>query len=307
MSHGHAEFRLDRLTGEWVAVTGGRQNRPNLPATDCPFCVGGVEAREPYVVKAFTNRWPPLQEGGSIDVAGRGAHAGLTVPARGAAEVVLYSPDHDATLASVGAAQLRRVVDLWAERTQALAARAEVEYVLVFENRGEEVGATIGHPHGQIYGFPFIPPIAEREAAMAARFGCPLCAENRAALEDGTRIVAEQETFLAYTRFAAGWPFELLLVPRDHRVDLAALGSAERNDLAGLLGDVLGRYDRLFDAPLPYMLWLHPGVHVHLHLVTTRRQARVMRYVAAGEVGSGVMFNPVAPEEAASLLRAAMP
>lgn len=175
----------------------------------------------------------------------------------------------------------------------------------MFENRGAEVGATIDHPHGQIYAFPFVPPVAAREAAVAAAHGCPLCDEVPAELAAGTRVVAANDTFVAYTRFAARWPFELLLAPVAHHADLGLLDDRHRDGLAELLSDVLGRYDALFDQPLPYMLWVHPGVHLHVHLVTSRRASATTRYVAAGEVGSGVMFNPVGPEEAASRLRQA--
>jgi UDPglucose--hexose-1-phosphate uridylyltransferase len=301
------EFRLDLLTREWVAITGARQRRPNLPMNDCPFCVGGLEAAEPYVVKAFPNRWPALRPGEAIDFAQQGRELALGIPGRGVAEVVLYSADHDASLASLGREHLRRVIDLWAGRTQALLARPEIEYVLVFENRGAEVGATISHPHGQIYAFPFVPPVAAKEAAVAAEFGCPLCAEISKGLSDGSRLVIANYSFIAFTRFAAGWPFELLIAPREHLVDLSALDDQRRTDLADLLGETLARYDRLFDQPLPYMLWLHPGVHLHLHVVTPRRQANSMRFVAAGELGSGVLFNPVPPEDAAARLRAVGP
>jgi len=302
---GESEFRFDLLTREWVAITGGRQKRPNLPVKDCPFCVGGLEAAEPYAVKAFRNRWPALVPGPAIDFAQPPSEPALAEPGRGAAEIVLYSPDHDASLASLGCEHVRRVIDLWAERTETLLARAEIKYVLVFENRSAEVGATIAHPHGQVYAFPFVPPAAAREAAVAAEFGCPLCAEIDHGLRDGSRLVTANDSFLAFARFAAGWPFELLIAPREHIVDLSALDDRRRNDLSDLLGDTLARYDRLFNQRLPYMLWLHTGVHLHFHLVTTRRQADAVRFVAAGELGSGVLFNPVQPEEAAVRLRAA--
>jgi len=147
-----SEFRLDNLTREWVAVAGDRQSRPNRPDGVCPFCVGGIEAPEPYVVKAFANRSPIFAPGPRV------LFDGARVEGRGAAEVVLYSPDHDASLASLGRRGIRQVIDLWAERIEALLERPEIEYVLVFENRGELAGATIRHPHGQIYGFPFVPP-----------------------------------------------------------------------------------------------------------------------------------------------------
>jgi UDPglucose--hexose-1-phosphate uridylyltransferase len=297
------EFRLDELTRQWVAITGTRQNRPNLPAPDaCPFCVGGLEAEHPYVVKAFPNRWPPMAPGDPVDFASdrlvRDAR-----PARGAAEVILYSPEHEGSFATLSAVQSRAVIDLWADRTAALLARPEIEYVLVFENNGAEVGATIGHPHGQIYAFPFLPPVPALEAQVASRWGCPICAELERGHELDARTVQTNGSVTAFTRYAAGWPFELIVTPTQHVADIAELEGWQRDDFALALRGVLSRYRQLFDEPLPYMFWLHPGVHLHAHLVTTRRQANTIRYVAAGEVGSGVMFNPVSPEVAARQLR----
>ncbi|MBK5286897.1 MAG: galactose-1-phosphate uridylyltransferase, partial [Acidimicrobiia bacterium] len=130
------EFRRDPLTNEWVAIVGARQDRPNHPTEGCPFCVGGLEAPEPYSVRAFPNRWPPLVPGPPVDFPdGADGELFLARPPRGGAEVVLYTPDHTGSMASLGVDGARAVVDLWAERTEALMARDEVAYVLVFENR----------------------------------------------------------------------------------------------------------------------------------------------------------------------------
>jgi UDPglucose--hexose-1-phosphate uridylyltransferase len=291
-----------------VAVTGTRQHRPNLPSSEaCPFCVGGLEAERPYTVKAFPNRWPPLLPGEPLNFEPRQALEGSARPARGAAEVILYTPDHEGTFAKLDLAQARAVIDLWAERTSTLQARPEIEYVLVFENNGAETGATIGHPHGQLYAFPFVPPVPAREAWVAEEFGCPICAELEHERELQPRVVERNRSFVAYARDAADWPFELLVTPDAHIPEIVTLDGDQRDDFALILTGVLGRYERLFDGPIPYMMWIHPGVHLHVHLVTTRRQANVPRYVAAGELGSGVMFNPVTPEWAADVLREAAP
>jgi UDPglucose--hexose-1-phosphate uridylyltransferase len=300
------ELRLDSLTRQWVAITAKRQSRPNRPdAGDCPFCVGGREANEPYGVKAFPNRWPALVPGEPVDPGVFEGAADASIPSRGAAEVVVYSSEHEGSFATLDRAQARRVVDLWAERTAALLERPEVEYVLIFENSGAEVGATIPHPHGQIYAFPFIPPVPEREAQVAAECGCPICTELAERDDLRCRTVDANDSFLAFARRAAAWPFELLIAPREHIPTIELLHDAQRDDFADVLRSALSRYRRLFDEPLPYMLWIHPGVHLHVHLVTTRRDATAVRYVAAGELGSGVMFNPVSPEDAAAALRGA--
>lgn len=299
-ANGGAEFRFDPFTRTWVAITATRQTRPNLPAGDCPFCVGGVEAPEPYVVKAFPNRWPALQPGEPREFS---AGAGARVPVRGAAEVVLYSPDHNASLAKLGTDGAKAVVELWAERSSALLARPEVEYVLIFENRGAEVGATIPHPHGQIYAFPFVPPVAAREAEVAAAHGCQICEHAARVSADADGVVHQNETFVAFAHPAPAWPFEVIIAPVRHLLGLADLTSSGRTDLAEALCHVLSRYDRLFDQELPYMFWMHAGMHLHFHVVTPYRAPGTLRYVAAGELGSGVLFNPLAPETAAAMLR----
>lgn len=275
----------DDLSGIEVVIVGARQGRPIVTSeaatSGCPFCPGGIEAPEPYDVRWFVNRWPAMPDD--------------------RCEVVLYTSDHDATLWSLGVDGVRKVVDLWAARTAALGRREDVAYVLVFENRGAEVGATIAHPHGQIYAFDHVPPAARIELDRA----CALCAEPE-------HVVHEVGGWTSSVPVAASWPYELRLAPTAHKPDLPALDGTGRDALAALLVDATRRLDVLFDAPMPYMLWLHqrptdggawPSAHVHLHLAPLLRAAGTPRFVAAGELGSGVLFNPVEPAAAATALR----
>ena len=276
-----SDLRTDELTGLRTFVVDSRQDRPNLPAAGCPFCPGGVEAPEDYEVRWFQNRWPAMPDG--------------------RCEVVLYTPQHDATFWSLGVAGARKVVDLRAERSAVLGARDDVDYVLVFENRGAAVGATIPHPHGQIYAFDFVPELPRLELLRGTRLG-----------EPGDRLVAEAPGWQAWVPDAPIFPYAVRLAPDDPVTDLPSLGDEGRDGLAALLVDVLRRFDRLFDAETPYMLWIHqrpfdgggwPGARLHVEIVTPWRAPGVMRYVAAGELGSGVYFNPVAPDAAAQSLR----
>jgi UDPglucose--hexose-1-phosphate uridylyltransferase len=284
-----SDARIDDLTGATTVMAGSRQHRPNRPAASCPFCVGGLEAPEPYDVLAFPNRWPSYPDG--------------------RCEVVLYTPEHDLTFPDLAGRPARRVVDLWAERTEALGSRPDVDYVLVFENRGEEVGATISHPHGQIYAYDHVPDAPLAELRRASRGDCALCLQPDPAL-----VVAEATGWRAWVPAASAYPYALLLAPDVHRPDLPALDGPQRDGLADLLVDVLGRLDRLFDAPLPYMLWIHqrptdgghwPEAHLHAHVVSPLRSPGVQRFVAAAELGSGEYVNPVVPEDAAAALRGA--
>jgi UDPglucose--hexose-1-phosphate uridylyltransferase len=281
---GQPQLRADVHTGALTYVVGSRQARPNLPEATCPFCPGGLEAAEPYEVRWFPNRWPAMPDG--------------------RCEIVLYTPEHDTTFWSLGADGARKVIDLWAERTAALGAKPDVDYVLVFENRGPEVGATITHPHGQIYAFDFVPTLPLRELERGPLFD-----------EPEERLVASAPGWRAWVPAAPTFPYALVLVPDAHVPDLPTLDEAGRDGLAVLLVDVLERLDVLFDAQTPYMLWIHqrpfdgrdwPHVRLHVEIVSPWRAAGVPRFVAAGELGSGVFFNPVPPEDAAQSLRDAV-
>jgi len=279
--------RTDPLTGGSTWIVPERQGRPNRPDGSCPFCPGGLEAPEPYEVRAFPNRWPPMPDG--------------------RAELVLYTPRHDASFADLSPTQARRVVDLWADRSAALGARPDVAYVLVFENRGPEVGATIAHPHGQIYAFDSVPPAATAEL-VDGRTTAGLGPDA-----PGDRLVATAAGgWRAWVPVAATWPYELLLATETAVPDLPSLDEVGRVGLAVLLVDVVGRLDRLFGAPMPFMLWFHqrpfdggewPGARLHLHVAPLLRASGTPRFVAAGELGSGVWFNPVDPVDAAAALR----
>ncbi len=285
--------RVDALDGAVVVVNPGRQDRPNLPTTGCPFCVGGLEAPDPYDVRAFTNRWPSLPDD--------------------RCEVVLYSPDHDATFWSLDPDQAVRVVDLWAERTAALGARADVAYVLVGENRGPVVGATIPHPHGQVYAYDVVPEVPRAELSRGDG-GCRLCDDD-----PGDRLVAEAGGWRAWVPWAAVHPYEVRLATVDHLPDLPSLDDRRRDGLAAVLAEVLGRLDHLWPTTrvdagevLPSMLWFHqrptdggawPEAHLHAHVAVPMRAPGVPRYVAAMELGSGRFTNPVDPARAAAELR----
>ncbi|HET9728329.1 MAG TPA: galactose-1-phosphate uridylyltransferase [Acidimicrobiia bacterium] len=305
------ELRFDPLTREWVNIVGHRQHRPNLPSAGCPFCVGGLEAPEAYDVRTFENRWPAYAPGEPIDLDTAEQLGTTRLPATGACEVVLFSPDHDESLSTLSREHVRKVVDVWAARTTALLQRRDVEYVHVFENRGRLVGATIDHPHGQIYGYPFVPPAPAREAAVARERGCQICAEIERERADGTRVVAEAGEWLAWVPYASGYAYGLRMAPRTHVGRLSDLDDRARDDLAALLIDVLGRYDRLWNELFPYLLWFHQAPydggsewHVHAHTAPPLRAKGVPRYVASAELGSGTLSNPVEPERAAAELRA---
>jgi UDPglucose--hexose-1-phosphate uridylyltransferase len=278
-----SDTRSDPHLGTVVHIVGARQKRPNRPSTGCPFCVGGLEAPEPYDVRSFANRWPAL-DGDRC-------------------EVVLYTSDHDATLPSLGSDGVRSVVDLWAQRTEALGSRDDVDYVLVFENRGLDVGATIAHPHGQIYAYDHVPSRQRRR----------LDGGWRPDPDPGDRLVTAAGGWSAWVPYAPTYPVSIDVAPDHHVADLPSMSADDRDRLADMLVDVFDRLDRLYDQPLPYMMWLNQrpttadadaDAWFNIEIVSPWRSAGVQRFIAAAEVASEEYFNPVVPEELAERLRA---
>jgi len=275
------DLRIDPHLGTRVHVVGTRQGRPNLPSSGCPFCVGGVEAPDPYDVLWFPNRWPAMPDE--------------------RCEVILYTSEHDATFASLGVEGALKVIDLWADRTTELGRRTDVDYVLVFENRGPEIGATITHPHGQIYAFDHVP---ERQLA-ALRSGW------KPEVDPGERLVTTFDEWTVSVPVASPFPIALSIAPTTQVPDVVSLSTATRTSLAAVLVDTFTRLDALFDRPLPYMMWLNQRptdgnewdqAWFNIDIVSPWRAAGVPRFIAAAEVATGEYFNPVVPEHLAAQL-----
>lgn len=278
----HVDVRVDPALGTVVHVVGHRQSRPNLPSNAdprrCPFCPGGLEAPDEYDVRWFVNRWPAMADD--------------------RCEVILYSPRHDASLATLSVDEVRRLIDVWAERTTALGSRDDVAYVLVFENRGASVGATISHPHGQIYAYDHVPDRPAR--FLTAR---PLIAPEC--------TVAADDHWTSFVPWAPVHPTAVTITSRASRGTIAELTVDERSSLASMLIDTVRRLDALFECELPYMMWIDqrptdgslPDAVMSIEFVSPWRDRELPRYIAAAEIGAGEYFNPVVPEELAQRLR----
>jgi len=316
-----SQLRWDPLLEEWVAVAAHRQTRTFLPPTDeCPLCPSTPERATEvpeydYDVVVFENRFPSFAPA----PASAGEITPLT-PSRagvGRCEVVCFTADHDASFASLPVSRARTVLAAQAARTAALAELPGVEQVFCFENRGVEIGVTLHHPHGQIYGYPFVTPRTRAMLGAARRraglFGEVLAAERAA----GVRVVAANEHWTAYVPAAARWPFEVHVVPHRQVPDLPALTDAERDAFVPLYLDLLRRMDRLFGAPMPMpyiSAWHQAPVLVdrdlawlHLQLFSPRRAPDKLKHLAGSESAMGVFVNDVLPEEAARLLREVVP
>ena len=307
-----SELRHDALLDEWVVVATHRQTRTHLPAgPDCPLCPSTATSftevpASAYDVVVFENRFP------SLPAAAPGE------PERGRCEVICYTSDHDASFAGLDDARLQTVADAWLARSEALAADPGVAYVLCFENRGEEIGVTLDHPHGQIYAYPFVPARVARLATSAAShrdragscLGCDLLA---AELEDGRRVLVAGTHAVAYVPSAARWPFEIHVVPRRHVTGLSGLASDELDEMVMLQADVLHRLDGVFELAVPYMAgWLgaplvagSEPLHLRIEIVSPQRDAEKLKYLAGSETLGGAFINDVRPEEAAERLRGA--
>jgi UDPglucose--hexose-1-phosphate uridylyltransferase len=316
-----SEVRYDAVMDEWVVIASHRQDRTYLPPAElCPLCpsrdgrLTEIPASD-YDVVVFENRFPSLAENacyGDVELTPLAARR----PGIGRCEVVCFTSDHEGALGRLGRRRLRTIVDVWADRTEELAAVPGVQQVMPFENRGEQIGVTLGHPHGQIYAYPFVTPRTARKLAAArrhaeARHECLFCAVATAESRVGIRVVAAAPGWVAFVPAAARWPYEVHLYPRRHVPDLPALDGGERDGLAALLEDVLQRFDALFGDPMPYVLACQQApvrderalAHLHIELTSPRRAAQKLKYLAGSETGAGVFINDIRPEVAAERLR----
>jgi len=312
--------RLDLLTGAWVAVSPARNVRPyshvdshvddRAPGDDpgCPLCPGGVEIPFGYDAAVFDNRFPTF-------VPDPPPVTGATRVARsvGRCEVVVYTDRHEGSLSTLAPLELARLLAVWRDRSAELWSDPCHRFVLIFENRGEAVGATLSHPHGQIYAFDHLPPfIAGRTAAMTryrdeqgACLSCDLIASD----EMSERVVGPGGSFVIAQPFAPRWPYEVHVRGRRHDLRrLADLRVDEQRDLASALRDVTVRYDALFGFALPYMMTIMEapdGVddwHLAVEFLPPHRNAHLTKVRASVETATGLFINDTLPEETARLL-----
>lgn len=312
-------LRWHPLRGEWVAYAAYRQHRTFLPPPEFnPFAVsrpGAAPTELPpgdYEIAVFDNRFPALAPG--ADTAP--ALALPTAPARGRCEVLVYSQDPAATLGGLPLARLELLLEVWAERSARCAA-AGCAYVMPFENRGAEVGVTLHHPHGQLYGYPFVPPVPARmlasELAHYLRHGSALLTDMAAAeAAQGERLLYLGEHALAFVPACARYPYEVWLMPRAPVASFAALTEAQRRDLARALKTVLLRYEGLWQRPFPYLMaWfqapsdglVHPETQLHAEFYPPYRSRDRLKYLAGTELAAGMFVMDALPEDGAAQLR----
>jgi UDPglucose--hexose-1-phosphate uridylyltransferase len=311
------------LLGEWVATATHRQARTFLPPADfCPLCPtkpGGfpTEIPEPtYDIVAFENRFPSLQPAPPPPEV-EATELYPVRPGEGVCEVLVYTPHHTATLAGEPVEQIYKLVQVWTDRFRELSAHEFAKYIFIFENKGEAIGVTLHHPHGQIYAYPFIPPrikteLEQSRAHMDETGRCLLCDILVEERRDGRRIVAENDAFAAYIPFFARYPYEVHITSTRHLQALTDLGADEQRALASILKTVLVAYDKLFNLSFPYMMVLHQRptdganydhYHFHIEFYPPLRTATKLKYLAGSETGAGMFINDTLAEVKAAELR----
>ncbi|AEV15766.1 Galactose-1-phosphate uridylyltransferase [Thermus sp. CCB_US3_UF1] len=311
--HPTPHLRYHPLRGEWVVYAAHRQERTFLPPKEhCPLCPsrpGGFPTEIPFPrfqVAVFENRFPALVQNPPP------APEGLPIPtgqAGGRSEVVVYTPGHEGSLATLSEEERLLLAWVWRERYQALYAQEGVRFVMPFENRGEAVGVTLHHPHGQIYAYPFVPPVVQREA-QAFREG-PVLLELLPALE--AYAVDQEEGFLAFVPPFARYPYEVWVVPRARHPGPWTFSEAEMAAFARLLGRVVARYDALFAEPFPYVMVFHAAplgeertFHFHVEFYPPRRTRDRLKFLAGTELGAGTFVVDALPEDTARKLKEAL-
>ena len=300
-----SEQRFNELRGEPVVYAVNRQNRTFLPSAErCPLCPtpaisGAAETEIPlpaFEIAVFDNLFPAFSS------------------PSGAAEVVVYTDSHHGSFATLPRARAEALMWVWRQRYQELGAREDIHYVLIFENRGVEVGVTLHHPHGQIYGYPFLPPVPALELAADERLGrCAVCVLLDRELEDPSRVVYQNDGLVAYVPYAARWPYEVHVAMRQHRPSLNDCTPAELRLLAGGLQSVTRGYDALFARPFPYVMVVHQAPtdgreqgHLHVEFYPPLRTAHKLKYIAGSEQGAGTFIGDTLPEDSARALREAI-
>jgi UDPglucose--hexose-1-phosphate uridylyltransferase len=317
-----AHLRWHPLRGEWVTYAAHRQDRTFQPPPEYDPLAATVDPQRPtelpggaWDIAVFDNRFPALGGQGHSEVPQ--LHV-PTAPAGGHCEVVVYTPDRDSSLGALSLDHLELLLSVWADRTRRLGSRDDVRQVFPFENRGVEVGVTLQHPHGQIYAYPFVPPIPARELANQQAYfdahGSGLVEALVAAeLAAARRLLYEGAEVAAFVPICARYPYEVWIAPRRPVESIAALNPEMRADFARALKTVLLKYDALWDRPFPYIMAMHqaptdgrphPEAHLHVEFYPAYRMRDRLKYLAGSEIGAGVFTADTDPDAKAAELRA---
>ncbi len=318
------ELRLDPLLNEWIALASHRQTRTFLPPKElCPLCPTQGEAlteipESNFEVVVFDNRFPSLRppESGWFlpEISGPSTPV---APAAGVCEVVCFTPDHGQAFADLSPRQVRTVLEAWRDRTAELSELSFVRQVFPFENRGEEIGVTLMHPHGQIYAYSYLPPKTKQMLLAATQYfdatGRILFDDLLAReIKDEIRIVARNDHWIAFVPFAARYPFEIHVTPLEPVADLTELSSVACDAFPEIALEVLQRLDGVFNIPMAYIAAWHQApvregrnlLRLHWQITSVRRAPGKLKYLAGSESAMGAFIMDMLPEQSANQLRA---
>lgn len=313
-----AELRWNPFIEDWVMVASHRQDRPQMPKNMCPFCPGSGKVPDEYDVMMYPNDFPALSTD-PPDPDDVSNDFFKTQPAYGTCEVILYSSKHNASLCELSVTHMEKLVGLWIDRYTALSADPNVKYVFIFENRGEVVGVTMPHPHGQIYAYSFLPKKIDIELDALDQYEkktskCLHCENLKREFEFGKRIVFENDSFVLFLPFHSEYPYGIQITSKRHFGSIADMTGGERNDLSEMLIVSTGTLDSLFDTQFPYMMCFHnepvnlgrkTNWHLHIEMFPPMRSDKKQKFNASSETGAWAHCNPTSPEEKAKELREA--
>lgn len=318
-----AELRWNPLLKDWTIVAGHRQNRPDMPKDYCPFCPGSGKVPESYDVHKYDNDFPALSQEPPTPYSEE-SHLYKTKEAYGKCEVILYSPEHHASICELSTEHIEKLVNLWQERYEELAKDERIKYIFAFENRGAEVGVTMPHPHGQIYGYSYLPLKLQKELQNSKEF----YAEYKKNLFDemnteekrsGKRVIFENEDFLVYLPFFTDYPYGVYIVAKSQLGSFSDFSDLQKKRFSQTLKRVTGMFDCLFDKKFPYMMGIYQTpvnseehrkakdyYRFHIKFYPPMRGEKSIKYNASSETGAWANANPRIVEETAVELREAL-
>ena len=317
------EMRLDLLNNEWVVMAAHRQGRVFLPPKElnplAPSRPGFLTEipESDYEVVVFDNRSPSLRAPeNSVTVPKELGFETPPIPAAGKCEVVCFTSNYEASFKDLSVHQIRTVMEAWRDRTSELSKLPYIEHIAPFENRGEEVGVTLSHPHGQIYAYSYLPPRTEKMLATAKKHfdktGRILLDDLVAReLKDRVRVVVENEEWVAYVPYAARYPFEIHVAPKRSVPDLTDLDEKACDSFAPIAKEVLTRLDGVFDTKMAYIAAWHQApakvgrdvLRLHWQITSVRRAPGKLKYLAGSESAFGAFMMDLWPEQSAEQLR----
>jgi UDPglucose--hexose-1-phosphate uridylyltransferase len=321
------ELRYDPIKNQLVASATKRQDRTFFPSKKfCPLCPtksNGNPTEIPannYDIVVFENKFPTFSKDANKilpDNFNKDYFHYDKSQSKGVCEVVSYTSDHNLYLEDMPENHISNLIKVWQDRYNELGQKNFIKYVLIFENKGKEIGVTLPHPHGQIYAFPYIPPIPEVELNSSKKYftknnKCLHCEIIKREIEERSRIIFQNDYFIIFIPFYAKWPYEVHIYPIRHLGNICQLKEYEINSLAKSLKELINRYNKLFNFRMPYAMIIHQNptdnknydyYHFHFEFYPPYRTENKLKYLAGCELAAGTFINDTLPEKKAAELK----